>query len=85
MDRMETIEANVAIMLGRLNGMHAVVLTVLREMPKPVASAAARALGVARQKVEADAVASPIPEATLHEMLAVIDQARQVLSAAANS
>ncbi len=76
-------EKDLQIILGRLNGLHASVLTIARALPPAVASEAAQKLQVASERVNADALASPIAEATVNEMERVMREFVFVLKAAA--
>lgn len=77
------LEAELLLILGRVNGLHAAITVIARTLPPDVASEAARQLGEASERIHSDALASPVPDATVDEMRRVIEQLRFVLQAAA--
>lgn len=80
MNEIENLTANVEIILGRLNALHAAVHTLVRLNGQPP-STVATAMSDAAQRVVADALASPIPERMSREMQRVLEE----LSAAAQA
>ena len=71
--------AELHTIIGRVNGLHAFCLTLAGAQPPATASIAATNLRSAMLRVEADAVASPIPDAHLNEMMRVMEQLHSVL------
>lgn len=71
------------VMLGRLDALHAVVLTIARSLPPEVAQQSADALQVASERVQADALASPKSDTQLAAMAEVLTGALHVLRSAA--
>lgn len=69
--------------IGRVNGLHAFCLTLARSLPPATASVVATNLQNGFLRVEADAVASPVPDAHLHELTRVLEQLHSVLLLAA--
>lgn len=65
--------------IGRLNGLHTFCLALARSLPTATAEVVATNLQAALQRVEADAVASPIPENHLNELVRVLEQFDNVL------
>lgn len=83
MNEIETLSANVEIMLGRLNALHAAVHVLVRSNGLP-AESLARALTDAAQRVAADAVAAPIAQRTCDEMQRVLGELAHVAQLRAN-
>lgn len=76
MNEIERLKANQEIMLGRLNALHAAVHTLVRLNGQPPGPLSA-ALTDAAQRVEADAVASPLPQRAVDEMQRVLNELSQ--------
>lgn len=81
MNEIEKVGANMEIILGRLNALHVAVHTLVRTSGKTPA-AMSSALSDAVQRVEADAVALPLPERTVEEMQRVLGELVQAARAA---
>ena len=73
------------LMLGRINGLHAVVLNIARTLPPSQATEAAKALRSASEAIQADALATPTSDLQINEMARVMDEAARVLDAAAKT
>ena len=78
----EQLANETAIILGRVNGLHAILLTLLRTLPHETASKTLGALKDATEKIHADAIALPLRNETLDEMIRVLEQAQSVLLSA---
>jgi hypothetical protein len=79
--KIENIEANLHIVLGRLNAVHAGLLVVAKHIPADKLAAAANEIRTSAEAIHADALATPIPESTLNEMQRVLHELAQVLLA----
>lgn len=77
MNELEKLTANVEIMLGRLNALHTTMHMLVRTNGQPPERTAAVLLDAAR-RVEAGALAAPIPERTLEEMQRVLTELSHV-------
>lgn len=76
MTEIERMNAELEIMLGRLNALHVAVHTLVRTTAAPPATQAAALLDAAR-RVEADAVASPLSQRTIDELQRVLHELAQ--------
>ncbi|MGK5049827.1 hypothetical protein ACQ4WP_28665 [Janthinobacterium sp. GB4P2] len=83
--RLANLEENMSIALGRLNAVHSLVVVVARQLPTDVAVRCASAAREAASRIEADLVASPLPESMILEMQRVINEGIMVLDAAAKA
>ena len=79
------VEANLNICMGRLNALHAFCLALARSMPTATAAAIAPAIQQAFARVEADATASPLPDALVNEMSRVLGELSALVALAAQS
>ena len=70
------------IIVGRVNALHTFCAVLARSLPPSIAAVAETNLQNAYQRVEADAVALPLPEEHLQELLRVISELQGVLHAA---
>lgn len=70
-------------MLGRLNGLHGAVQVIAAAMPQAIAQAIAPNMRSAIEGVHADALATPIPDVQMQEMLRVMTDMAAHLEAAA--
>lgn len=68
--------------IGRVNALHTFCVVMAASLPKSIATVAAKNLADAYLRVDADATASPLPEAHLQELLRVISELQRVLNAA---
>lgn len=75
--------AELHIVIGRVNALHTFCAVIARSLPAPIAAVASVNLQDACARVEADAVASPLPEPHLQELLRVTGELQRVLQAAA--
>ena len=73
---------NLHTVIGRVNALHTFCAVIARSLPASLAEVAASNLQSAYQRVEADAVASPLPEPHLQELLRVTSELHNVLVAA---
>jgi hypothetical protein len=73
---------NLHNVMGRVNALHTFCVVIARSLPPEIATVAATNLSNAYKRVEADAVASPLPEAHLQELLRVTAELQRVLEAA---
>lgn len=80
--RLDAIEQNLDIALGRLNAIHATVHTLVRTIGADP-SAISSALNDAALRVEADVTASPLPEKMVAETVRVLAQISQAAAHAA--
>jgi len=83
MDRLEALEKNLNIMLGRVNGLHSLLYTIARELPPEIAVKCVEAAEAAEEKLIADSVAAPVPDDMIDEMNRVVAEGIFVLKAAA--
>ena len=83
MDRLEALEKNLNITLGRVNGLHSLLYTIARELPPEVAAKCAESAEAAKEKIIADRVAAPVPDDMINEMNRVVAEGIFVLKAAA--
>ncbi len=81
---MDRIEDEMALMLGRINGVHAACVVIARHLPAAVAAAAAQDMRRASEAVTADALALPIADLTRHEMERVMLEVAMILESAAH-
>lgn len=70
------------VVVGRLNAVHAGLCVIARALPAPVAQEAAKQMQAATERVHADALALPIPDAQVHEMHRVLEELTRILTAA---
>ena len=82
MNSIELLNANLAITVGRVNALHTAVLVMARSLQPAVASEAHAQLARASEAVTADALATPIPDATLDETQRVLLEIVRVLESA---
>ena len=73
------------VVIGRVNALHTFCAVIARSLPPSIAAVAETNLRNAYQRVEADAVASPLPEAHLQELQRVTSELQRVLHAAAQA
>lgn len=73
------LTADVEIILGRVNALHAFCMAIAESLPNETLAVAAQAMLVGYAKIEADALACPIPERTLQEMLRVMAELQTML------
>jgi len=83
--RLANLEENMSIALGRLNAVHSLVVVIARQLPPDVAQRCAASARDAAARIDADLVASPLPESMIHEMQRVIAEGLMVLDNAAKS
>ncbi len=81
----ENLMNDLNLMLGRLNGLHAAVLTIARTLPAEQAQTAAAAMRDASEKVHSDALASPVSDTQINEMHRVMSEIAVVLQHAAQA
>ena len=77
--------AELHVVIGRVNALHAFCAVIARSLPPTVAAIAEANLKDAHARVEADALASPIAEPHLQEMTRVLSELQHVLHAATQS
>ena len=70
------------VVIGRVNALHMFCAVIARSLPASIAAVAEANLQDAYLRVEADAVASPLPDAHLQELLRVASELQRVLRAA---
>ena len=75
------LRRDVEIILGRVNALHAFCMTLAGTLSSETLAATAQAMRESIPKVEADALASPIAEATLQEMLRVMTELQAIAHA----
>jgi hypothetical protein len=85
MTEIEALQLNLQIAVGRLNGLHTVLLVIARSLPSEVAQKAARELRRAAEAVHSDALAMPVPEELIAEQMRVQLELAGVLELAAKS
>lgn len=78
-------DPNIPIILGRLDGIHIILLTLARNLPPDIADRCLRQLRDSSLKIDADLNASPVPDTMILEMQRVIDAGAGVLQHAALS
>lgn len=81
----ENLIEDLHLMLGRLNGLHAAILTIARTIPAEQAKVAASAIEGAAERVHADALASPVSDLQITEMRRVLMEIASVLQQAARN
>lgn len=79
----ENLMNDLHLMLGRLNGLHAAVLTIARTLPAAQAATAAAAMQEGAERVHSDALASPVSDVQITEMRRVLMEVTSVLQQAA--
>jgi hypothetical protein len=84
-DRVKNLEEALAITKGRVDGMHALLLTIARHLPPQIAAECAKQVEVAAERITADLLALPLPNATVEEVKRVMAQGAEVLKHAAKS
>jgi len=84
-DRVKNLEEALAITKGRVDGMHALLLTIARHLPPQIAAECAKQVEVATERITADLLALPLPDATGEEVKRVMAQGAEVLKHAARS
>lgn len=72
MTEIEKLKADIEVCLGRLNALHAAVHTLVRTIGMPPEVVAAKVIDAA-QRVEADALASSIPQRMTDETQRVLN------------
>ena len=70
---------DIETILGRVNALHAFCMVMAESLPNETLAVAAKSMKTAYSKVESDALASPIPENTLQEMLRVMAELQVML------
>lgn len=85
MDRLDKIEGNVEIMLGRLNGLHEVVWHVIRQLPPDLAARIADEVERGHARSQADLIALPLAERTINEHQRMVSEGVQLLRAASGA
>ena len=75
------LNANMNIVIGRVNAVHTGLLVAAKHMPKESLLAAANEINQAAEAIHADALATPLPEALLDEMQRVLLELAEVLRA----
>jgi hypothetical protein len=80
---MKRMEAEMHLLLGRVNGLHAAIAVIARSLPSGTASVAAEQLALASKRVHSDALAEPVPDSMIEEMRRVMDEMSRVLREAA--
>lgn len=83
--RLANLEENMSIALGRLNAVHSLVVVIARQLPADVAERCSAAARDATARIDADLIASPLPESMIHEMQRVGADGIMVLDAAAKA
>lgn len=83
MTEAEALQANLQIIAGRVDALHAFCLTLARTLPREMADKTGLALQNALPKVEAGGIASPISDRHLDEMLRVARELQSVMQMAA--
>lgn len=81
--RVETLEANMDIALGRLNALHQFAIQVAADRENSTNQMAVNFLA-ATARVEADLIASPLPNAMVTEHLRVAGELASILRNAAD-
>ena len=82
-NRIKQLEEALAVTKGRVDGIHVVLLTIARHLPPSMAQECERQLLQAAEKVAADLLALPLPDAVGDELLRVVHQGAEVLGHAA--
>jgi hypothetical protein len=85
MDKLEKLEANLNIALGRINGLHALLYVIARSLPIDIAKVCAENAELAKEKVIADSVALPIPDSMMNEQIRVLEEGVKILRIASTS
>jgi hypothetical protein len=70
---------DIETILGRVNALHAFCMVMAESLPNETLAVAAKAMKTGYAKVEADALACPISENTLREMLRVMTELQMML------
>ena len=73
------------VVIGRVNALHTFCTVIARSLPPSTAAAAESNLQDAYARVEADALASPLPEPHMQELLRVTSELQRVLHTAAQA
>ena len=73
------LQRDIEVILGRVNALHAFCMVMAETLPNETLAVAGKAMKTAYSKVEADALASPISENTLQEMLRVMAELQMML------
>ena len=73
------LQRDIEVILGRVNALHAFCIVMAEALPNETLAVAGKAMKAAFSKVEADALASPISENTLQEMLRVMAELQMIL------
>ncbi len=76
------LNAEFGLMLGRINGVHAGLLSIARHLPTSVAAQCATDVRRAAEAIHADALACPVPDSTIAEMNRVLLELAGQLKAA---
>lgn len=76
-ERVTLLEMEKDLMLGRLNGLHQLVLVLLMEREGPTEDVVSH-LKLAIERLAADALATPLAESTITEMLRVNREALDI-------
>lgn len=78
----EELLKDLNLMLGRLNGLHAAVAVIAGSLPAAAAQAAASKLREGAERAHADALALPVADIQIQEMLRVMRGLTMVLETA---
>lgn len=81
--RLANLEENMSIALGRLNAVHSLVVVIAWQLPPDVAQRCAASARNTAAQIDADLVASPLPESMINEMQRVIADGVMLLDLAA--
>jgi len=79
--KIERLQAELDIALGRINAVHAGLYIVAKHLPRESLGAALNELMQATESIRADAIASPLPDRMVDEMQRVLMELQMILAA----
>lgn len=82
--KIETLVAELEIMLGRINGLHEVLWHLAGALPPELAARAIELIEQGHPKVQADLLAAPVAERTISEHQRIVAEALQILRGVAS-
>ncbi|MBC3906231.1 hypothetical protein [Undibacterium umbellatum] len=83
MQNIDQIRNDLQFTIGRVNGIHMLLLTIARALPHDVAAACVNELTLSVERAEADLLALPIADIAIQENIRVVREGIFVLSKAA--
>lgn len=83
MDNFELLKNDLSFTIGKLNGIHMLLVTIARFLPPEVAAACAQELTRTIELAEADLIALPISDIAIQENIRVVRECLLVLQNAA--